>query len=75
MRLHDYLKEKNLTPGEFATLIGGVSESGVRKWLRGERIPRGAAMRKILEVTRGVITAGDFFGATDEDARIHGAAR
>jgi hypothetical protein len=61
MKLAQYLTEKNITPGEFGTLVGGVSESGVRKWVYGERTPRPKQMQLITEVTGGLVDPKDFF--------------
>lgn len=60
MQLHAYLKLKSMSEREFATAVGH-SEHGVRKWVRRERIPRPAAMRKIAELTDGAVTPGDWF--------------
>ena len=61
MKLKDYLREKQISPDEFAEQVG-ASKFGVLKWVRGERTPRGDAMRKIQEITKGKVTPGDFFG-------------
>lgn len=37
-----------------------VSIFAVRKWLRGERIPRPAIQRKIKKITRGDVTPSDW---------------
>lgn len=60
MKLNQYLTEKNITPEAFGALIGGVSESGVRKWIYGERVPRPEQMRRIAEVTNGSVEPNDF---------------
>lgn len=67
MKLQAYLDEQKLTHLAFGQLVG-ASEFGVRKWARGERTPRGAAMRKIQEVTGGAVSAADFFGDIPEKA-------
>ena len=61
MKLKQYLIEKNITPEAFAALIGGVSESGVRKWIYGDRVPRPEQMIAIVEKTDGVVMPNDFF--------------
>ncbi|QQM29326.1 helix-turn-helix transcriptional regulator [Martelella lutilitoris] len=61
MKLKQYLTEKNITPEAFAALIGGVSESGVRKWMYGERVPRQEQMIAIADKTDGLVMPNDFF--------------
>lgn len=39
----------------------GVGREAVRKWLRGERIPRPEVMRRIVEVTEGKVGPADFY--------------
>lgn len=60
MKLQDYLAEKKISHQDFGKLVG-ASEFGVRKWVRGERVPRNDAMRKIQEVTGGAVGPADFF--------------
>lgn len=60
MKLKQYLTEKNITPEAFAALVGGVSESGVRKWMYGERVPRREQMIAIAEKTDGLVLPNDF---------------
>jgi hypothetical protein len=38
----------------------GVSRSGARKWVYGERTPRGLQMVRVLALTDGLVTANDF---------------
>lgn len=64
MTLRDYLSTHRLTAADFARLHGACSVSGVRKWLAGEAVPRAFAMRRILEVTDGAVTADSFFQAS-----------
>lgn len=65
MHLRDYLAAKSLTPAAFAAVLD-VHHDAVRKWLRGERMPRPAQMRRIAETTRGAVTANDFHGTEPE---------
>lgn len=60
MKLKQYLTDNNITPEAFGALVGGVSESGVRKWIYGDRIPRLEQMRRIAEVTNGSVEPNDF---------------
>lgn len=57
------MAERSITPQQMADLIGDVSESGVRKWMYSERVPRAKQMRRIAEVTDGAVTANDFIFA------------
>lgn len=60
MKLAHYLIEKNITPEQFASNMEGISVSGVRKWMYGERVPRPDQMRKIADVTGGLVEPNDF---------------
>jgi len=55
-----------MKPDDFADAIG-FSRGGVLKWISGERYPRHKAIRKIMEVTDGAVTANDF----QEQIRSH----
>ena len=59
MKLTQYLEAKNLSPEQFAR-IAGFSESGVKKWIYAERVPRPEQMRRISEVTEGSVQPNDF---------------
>lgn len=60
MELKLWIKDQGLTALTFAEKVNH-SEFAVGKWVRGERIPRPDAMRKIAEVTGGGVTAADFY--------------
>lgn len=60
MKLARYLKENQLTPEQLAVLVGGVSVSGIRKWIAGERVPRPEQMRRIASVTNRAVLPNDF---------------
>lgn len=60
MTLAEYMTKRKLTPEAMAVLIGGVTASGVTKWLRQERVPRPDQQRRIHEVTNGRVTPNDF---------------
>ncbi|WP_037076134.1 MULTISPECIES: helix-turn-helix domain-containing protein [Neorhizobium] len=60
MKLAQYLTEQNLSPEQFAAVMDGMSTSGVRKWMYGERVPRPDQMRKIAEFTGGLVQPNDF---------------
>ncbi|MGV7034884.1 helix-turn-helix domain-containing protein [Methylobacterium symbioticum] len=66
MDLATYLSERQIRPAAFAAEIG-VPPSTITRILRGERDPRGATIRKIVEGTQGKVTAGDLIaGATQQ---------
>lgn len=60
MKLAHYLNEMNISHEQFAAEMGGLSISGVRKWLYGERVPRPDQLRKIAELTGGRVEPNDF---------------
>lgn len=60
MKLATYMADQKMTTLEMAALVGDVSESGVRKWIYGERVPRPEQMRRIAEVTDGAVQPNDF---------------
>jgi predicted transcriptional regulator len=58
MDLAAYLSEHKIKPATFAAKIN-VPPSTITRILRGERDPRGATIRKIVDGTDGVVTAGE----------------
>jgi len=69
MKLTQYLTDQKISPAQFGELMGGVSESGVRKWMYGERVPRPDQMRKIADLTGGLVEPNDFvLGVQQEPA-------
>lgn len=62
MRLKDYLRLEREKPENFAERVG-VTIHAVRKWSRGERVPRPATIKKIYQITKGAITSADWLGA------------
>lgn len=60
MKLSSYMTEKGIQPRELAEMLGDASESGVRKWMYGERVPRPEQMRRIAEITSGKVQPNDF---------------
>lgn len=59
MRLEEYLASTGKTRAEFARQIG-VKQFSVTRYLNG-RIPEPPVMSKIIEVTKGKVSANDFF--------------
>lgn len=60
MTLSDYMALRGIDDAGLAALLGDCSESGVRKWRYGERVPRPEQMKRIAEVTAGAVTPNDF---------------
>ena len=60
MKLATYMADNGIPARQMADLIGDVSESGLRKWMYGERVPRPDQMRRIAEVTDGAVQPNDF---------------
>lgn len=58
MNLAAYLSERNIKAATFASEIG-VPASTISRILKGERDPRGATIRKIVEGTGGKVSAAD----------------
>lgn len=69
MQLKDWLTEEGQTLAEFGERIGRTAEA-VRRYANGDRIPDRETMPKIAEVTKGRVTANDFFRIDEVD---HGA--
>lgn len=62
MKLRDYLRKEEITPTEFATMVG-ASKDGVTKWIYGQRMPRKDMLEKIAQKTNGAVLANDFMSA------------
>jgi transcriptional regulator with XRE-family HTH domain len=62
MRLADYLSREGISDTEFAAMIG-VSRMSVGRYRSGERRPEWDVLARIVEATRGEVTANDFLGA------------
>jgi DNA-binding transcriptional regulator YdaS (Cro superfamily) len=60
MKLIDWLESNSVTIPAFAQMLGEGVET-VRHWVKGRRVPRPDRMVKIVMVTRGEVTANDFF--------------
>jgi len=59
MRLQDWMEKTN-TDIEATAKMFGVSIYAVKKWLRGDRIPRDAMKAKIRKITKGAINGNDW---------------
>jgi len=60
MQLQKYLEKRNMSHVEFAWRLGGVSESAVRMWCKGERVPRSETILRIQRLTQGAVTLADW---------------
>lgn len=65
MRLNDYLADKRMTAEEFAMALG-VTSAALSRYVTGDRVPRPAIMRKIIDLTAGRVTPNDFICPVDE---------
>lgn len=66
MQLRIWLQSVDKSPREFAREIG-VSRTNVYKYLRGERRPRDDVMRRIYEVTNGLVSPNDWIARDRRD--------
>lgn len=60
MKLYQWRKKENKTQQELATELG-TTQAIYQKWESGETIPRPESMQKIVEYTKGEVTANDFY--------------
>jgi len=67
MTLKEWLEKEGLSPAQFAPRIERTAEA-VRRYAAGERIPDRDTMPRIVEETRGEVTANDFFGIIASEA-------
>lgn len=61
MQLGEYLKKHQLTPQDFAPLIG-VKWAAVYRYISGARVPTKPIMHEIFKATGGQVTPNDIFG-------------
>jgi hypothetical protein len=59
MRLQDWMEKTNTDIIETAKMFD-VSVYAVKKWLRGERIPRDDMKKKIKKLTKGLVDGNDW---------------
>lgn len=62
MTLSEWANKQGMTHPQLAERLGVPVET-VRKWLRGERIPRPTSMARISEATGGLVGPADFYQA------------
>ena len=60
MKLNEYLQKSGTRAADFAQELG-VKETTVNRYRSGERIPEKAVMKRIKEVTHGLVTADSFY--------------
>ncbi|AMS41198.1 helix-turn-helix domain-containing protein [Aminobacter aminovorans] len=61
MKLSAWKLKNGLSDEQLAEMIGDCSVSGLRKWLAEERLPRKDQIERIHKVTRGEVSAPDFY--------------
>lgn len=69
MHLRDWLNWKNMSPLDFARLTG-FEPATIRTWVKGNRVPRYSAGRRIAKVTEGAVMPNDFY---DLPEAVHAA--
>jgi DNA-binding transcriptional regulator YiaG len=60
MKLHAYLEKNGIKPTQFANDVK-VGKDAVYKWLSGDKRPTEENLIKIATVTKGQVTANDFY--------------
>lgn len=66
MKLKSYLREAQISYGEFAQRVGAANAGVVAKWIAGDRFPRGKFLEAIRIATDGKVLANDFAHADVE---------
>lgn len=61
MRLDRYLKRYKITPEDFAKLVD-VHPTTVYRIIQGISFPKSSNLKRIAEVTNGLVKANDFLG-------------
>jgi transcriptional regulator with XRE-family HTH domain len=67
MKLKQWRLTQGLSVEELASRVDS-SERAVIKWERGERRPRPETLMKIMAITDGAVSWGDFFDSAEESA-------
>ncbi len=52
--------QTGLTPGQLRVMLGIKSRTTIHRYLRGERTPVGSILRRIEELSGGLVTLADF---------------
>ena len=61
MKLNEYLTQNDLSPGEFAEMLGEKPPITVYRYLDGSRIPNKETMCKIASLTGYQVMPNDFY--------------
>lgn len=67
MHLREYLDLRGVSAITFADKVG-VTAPTVYRWLAGQARPQPKAMRRVVEETRGAVTANDFYADAEPSA-------
>tara|TARA_B100000686_G_C16783850_1_gene973833 strand:+ start:1461 stop:2666 length:1206 start_codon:yes stop_codon:yes gene_type:complete len=69
MFIKDFLKLKKLTNIQFAKQLG-ISEVSLARYIGGERFPEKKILRKIFQITDGLVSADDFFFSSFKNEKL-----
>lgn len=61
MQLKEYIKLTGKSLAEVGKELGGYSAAAVSRWQNGKAVPDPEPMRKIMEWSKGNVTANDFY--------------
>lgn len=65
MTLDEHIKQTGVSNKDFGDEVG-ASPHAVKKWRRGERVPRPAMMQKIFEASKGAVDFSSWYPAPAE---------
>lgn len=74
MNLHTYMQRHGMTDAELAARIG-VTRASISRFRRGKVIPSLQTAVKIVEATRGKVTATELFNTPDVPSGRKAACR
>lgn len=60
MKLGDWMRQKDMTDEGLSNLLG-ISRPAVTLYRNGKRIPKREIMASLTKVTKGKVTANDFY--------------
>ena len=67
MKLADYMHRTGLTPGQLRVMLGVKSRTTVLRYIKGERTPEGPILKRIEELSGGLVTLADFLDPEPPD--------
>jgi len=70
MFIKDFLKLRKISNIQFAELLG-VSEVSLARYISGERFPEKKNLRKIVEITDGLVSADDFLFSSYKNQKLN----